>query len=155
MSGGSFYIKCMIQDSKLYAALAIAGTIPFVAGALLPLLGYTSLPLVGPTEQLVASYGLAIVSFLTGAHWGTYLLGRSVDSINLFITSNAILLAAWVAYIGAGIKVAIGVQVIALLVLLYIDRRLAAGGVISAHYFRIRTVATTIATVSLLLVVAA
>lgn len=46
MSSGSFYIKCMIQDTELYAALAITGTILFVAGA----------------------------------HWGTYLLGRSVAS---------------------------------------------------------------------------
>lgn len=144
----------MIQDTRLYAALAIAGTLPFIAGALLPLLGYASLPIVGSTDQLVASYGLAIVCFLTGAHWGTYLGGRSVDSLNLFITSNAILLAAWFAYIGTGIKVAISIQIIALLVLLYIDRRLAAGGVISAHYLRIRTVATTIATVSLLVVIA-
>jgi hypothetical protein len=145
----------MLQDTRLYAALAIAGTIPFIAGALLPLLGYPSLPVVGSTDQLVASYGLAIVCFLTGAHWGTYLGGRSVDSLNLFITSNVILLAAWFAYIATAIKVAISIQVIALLILLYIDRRLAAGGVISAHYFRIRTVATTIATLSLLVVVAA
>ena len=145
----------MLQDTRLYAALAIAGTIPFVAGALLPLLGYPSLPVVGSTDQLVAAYGLAIVCFLTGAHWGTYLGGRSVDSLNLFITSNVILLAAWFAYIGTAIKVALSIQVIALLILLYIDRRLAAGGVISAHYLRIRTVATTIATVSLLVVIAA
>lgn len=144
----------MLHNTNLYAALAIAGTIPFIAGALLPLLGYPSLPLVGPTDQLVVSYGLAIVCFLTGAHWGIYLLGRSVGSINLFITSNAILLAAWFAYIGTGVKVAIGMLVIALLILLYIDRRLASGGVISAHYFHIRTVATLIATVSLLLVIA-
>jgi len=145
----------MLEDTRLYAALAIAGTIPFIAGALLPLLGYPSLPVVGSTDQLVASYGLAIVCFLTGAHWGTYLAGRSVDSLNLFITSNVILLAAWFAYIGTAIKVALSIQVIALLILLYIDRRLAAGGVISAHYLRIRTVATTIATVSLLVVIAA
>ena len=145
----------MLEDTRLYAALAIAGTIPFIAGALLPLLGHPSLPVVGSTDQLVASYGLAIVCFLTGAHWGTYLAGRSVDSLNLFITSNVILLAAWFAYIGTAIKVALSIQVIALLVLLYIDRRLAAGSVISAHYLRIRTVATTIATVSLLVVIAA
>ena len=140
---------------KTRALLAIAGTIPFIAGALLPLLGYRSLPVVGSTDQLVASYGLAIVCFLTGAHWGTYLAGRSVDSLNLFITSNVILLAAWFAYIGTAIKVALSIQVIALLVLLYIDRLLAAGSVISAHYLRIRTEATTIATVSLLVVIAA
>ena len=54
----------MIQDSKLYTALALAGTLPFIASALLPLLGQDSLPYLGPLDQLVASYGLAIVSLL-------------------------------------------------------------------------------------------
>lgn len=143
----------MTQDRKLYTALALAGTIPFIAGALLPLLDYPSLPLLGPVDQLVASYGLAIVCFLAGAHWGTYLFGRSVDSLNLFVTSNVIFLATWFAYIGASVRTAMGMQIVAFLVLLYIDRRLAAGDVISASYFRIRAVATSIATVSLLIVI--
>jgi len=54
----------MMQNTKLYTALALAGTIPFVAGALLPLLGRDSLPYLGPLDKLVASYGLAIVSLL-------------------------------------------------------------------------------------------
>jgi len=144
----------MMQNTKLYTALALAGTIPFIAGALLALAGYESLPLLGRVDQLVASYGLAIVCFLAGAHWGTYLFGRSVDSLNLFVTSNVIFLAAWFAYVVASVKTAMGVQIVAFLVLLYIDRRLAAGDVISASYFRIRTVATSIATISLLIVIA-
>lgn len=144
----------MLQAKKLYTALALAGTIPFIAGALLPLLGYKTLPLVGPVDRLVASYGLAIVCFLTGAHWGKYLVARSVDSLNLLVTSNVILLAAWFAFIGTGLRLAVGVQIVAFLLLLYMDRRLAAHGVISASYFRIRTVATLIATVSLLVVFA-
>jgi len=144
----------MIQDTKLYTALALAGTIPFIAGALLPLLGHDSLPHLGPLDQLVASYGLAIVCFLAGTHWGTYLSGRSADSLNLFVTSNAIFLAVWFAYVGAGVQTAIGVQVFAFLTLLYIDLRLKTGDVISAKYLRVRTVATLIAVVSLLIVIA-
>lgn len=144
----------MVRHTNLYAALAIAGTIPFIAGALLPLLGYSVLPPVGAADKLVASYGLAIVCFLSGAHWGSYLQGRSVDSINLFVTSNVILLAAWFAYIAASMKIALGMLIVSLLILLYIDRRLASGGVITAHYFRIRTAATLIAVVSLLVVIA-
>ena len=41
--------------------LALAGTIPFIAVAVLPLLGHDSLPYLGPLDQLVSSYGLAIV----------------------------------------------------------------------------------------------
>lgn len=143
-----------MQNTKLYTALALAGTIPFIAAALLPLLGYDSLPHVGPLDRLVASYGLAIVCFLAGAHWGTYLSGRSASSLNLFVTSNALFLAVWFAYIGAGVQVAIGMQIVALLALLFIDFRLKIGDAISATYFRVRTAATLIAIVSLLIVIA-
>ena len=144
----------MIQDSKLYTALALAGTLPFIARALLPLLGHDSLPHLGPLDQVVASYGLAIVCFLAGAHWGVYLSGRSTGSLNLFIISNVIFLAVWFAYVGAGINIAIGIQVAAFLALLFIDLRLKNSDVISAAYFQVRMMATMIAVVSLLVVVA-
>jgi hypothetical protein len=143
-----------MQDTRIYTALALAGTLPFIAGALLPLLGHDSLPYLGPTDQLVASYGLAIVSFIAGAHWGTYLAGHGAESRNLFIISNAIFLAVWFAYIGAGVKFAIGIQIIAFLTLLFIDLGLKTSGAISAAYFRVRSTATLIAVVSLLLVIA-
>jgi hypothetical protein len=135
-------------------ALALAGTIPFIAGALLPLLGYDSLPYLGPLDRLIASYGLAIVCFLAGTHWGAYLSGSSTDSLNLFVVSNAIFLAVWFAYVAAGVKLAIGIQIFAFLSLLFIDFRLRTGDAISAAYFRVRTGATLIAVVSLLLVIA-
>ena len=143
-----------MQNTKVYTALALAGTIPFIAGALLPLLGYDSLPYLGPLDQLVASYGLAIVCFLAGAHWGTYLSGRSTGSLNLFVISNAIFLAVWFAYVGASVNMAIGIQIAAFLTLLFIDLRLSISGVTSPTYFRVRKVATLIAIVSLLIVIA-
>jgi len=143
----------MMRNEKVYTALALAGTLPFIASALLLLVGTDSLPMVGLVDKVVASYGLAIVCFLAGAHWGMNLAGRSFDSLNLFVISNVIFLAAWFAYIGASVKVAIVVQVIAFLALLYVDKRLAAGDVIAAGYFRLRTVATAIAIVSLIVVI--
>jgi hypothetical protein len=142
-----------MQDTRIYTALALAGTIPFLAAALLPLLGHDSLPLLGPLDQLVASYGLAIVCFLAGAHWGTCLGGRRRDSLNLFVISNVIFLVAWFAYVGAGVKTAIGIQIFAFLALLLIDRRLRHDDAISAAYLRVRSVATLVATVSLFIVV--
>lgn len=97
----------MMQDTKLYTTLALAGTIPFIAGALLPVLGHDSLPYLGPLDQLVASYGLAIV-----------------------------------------------IQIVAFLILLFIDLRLRTGDAISAKYLRVRTGATMIAVASLLVVIA-
>ena len=143
-----------MQDTKNFTALAMAGTIPFVAGALLPLLGHDALPFLGSLEQLLASYGLAIVCFLAGAHWGTYLSGRCAESLNLFVISNAIFLAVWFAYVGTDVKTAIGVQIFAFVALLLTDRRLRIDDVISAVYFRVRSTATLIAIVSLLIVIA-
>ena len=54
-------------------------------------------------------------------------------------------LAAWFAYIGGSVKLAIGMQIVAFLALLFIDLRLRTGEVISATYFRLRTLATLIA----------
>ena len=142
----------MIQETRTYTALALAGTVPFIACALLPLLDYDSIRYLGSLDKVVASYGLAIVCFLAGAHWGTYLSGRSADSLNLFITSNVIFLAVWFAYVGADMKWAIGTQVLAFLTLLFIDLRLKRSDVISNVYFRVRSVATLIATISLLVV---
>ena len=119
-----------MQDTKIYTALALAGTIPFIAAALLPLLGHDALPYVGPLDEMVASYGLAIVCFLAGAHWGTYLSGRSADSLNLFVISNVIFLAVWFAYLGASIKSAIGIQIFAFLTLLLSDMRLRSHDVL-------------------------
>ncbi len=147
------YSPRILQDTKTYTALAMAGTIPFIAAALLPLLGHYALPLLGPLDQLVASYGLAIVCFLAGAHWGTSLAGRSAASLSLFIISNVIFLAVWFAYVGAGVKTALGVQIGAFVALLFIDLRLRNADVISATYFRLRIVATLIAVVSLLVVI--
>ena len=141
-----------MQDSRTYSALAMAGTIPFIAAALLPLLGYDALPLLGSLQQMAASYGLAIICFLAGAHWGMYLAGRCPDSLNLFIVSNVIFLLVWFAYVGAAVKTAIGVQIFAFLVLLLIDRRLRVTDAISVQYLRVRSIATLIAIVSLLVV---
>ena len=143
----------MIQNTKLYTALALAGTLPFIAAALLPLFGYEALPRIGSLDAMVASYGLAIVCFLAGAHWGTCLMGRSVESMNLFVISNVIFLATWFAYIGASLNVALGMQIITFVSLLFIDYRLRGAEVISSPYFRIRTIATTIAVISLLVVI--
>lgn len=141
-----------MYDGRVYTALTLAGTVPFMACAVLPLVGVESVPYLGPLDGVAASYGLAIVCFLAGAHWGIYLSGRSADSLNLFVISNVIFLAAWFAYIGVNLNLAIGVQVLAFFTLLFIDLRLKQSEVISAAYFRVRSAATLIAVIALLLV---
>lgn len=141
-----------MENSRLYSMLALAGTTPFVACALLPLIGTDSVPILGPLDVLASTYGLAIICFLAGAHWGTYLYGAASTRFNLFISSNVVLLAVWFAFIGASLAWSIVAQIIAFQVLLFIDYRLNQGAIISANYLRIRFVATLIASVSLLVI---
>lgn len=141
-----------MQNHSLYVPLALAGTLPFVACALLPLIGIGSIPPFGALDVVASSYGLAIICFLAGAHWGSYLSGQVESSFNLFAISNAIFLAVWFAHIGASLKWAIATQIVAFMLLLFIDYRLRGDAVISEHYFRIRSIATLIAVVSLLVI---
>jgi len=141
-----------MENSRLYSTLALAGTTPFVACALLPLIGTESIPVLGSLDVLASTYGLGIICFLAGAHWGTYLYGQFRTPFNLFVSSNVVLLAVWFAFIGASLAWSIAVQIIAFQVLLFIDYQLNQSGIISANYLRIRFVATLIASVSLLII---
>ena len=145
----------MMQHQRLYLILAMAGTLPFVAAAILPLVGVDRLGPFDDAASVAASYGLAIVCFLAGAHWATFLYRKSELPINLFVWSNIIVLGVWFPFLIASIVVVIAAQIVAFLALLAIDYRLLAIDVIEAHYFRTRTTATAIATVSLLTILIA
>lgn len=154
LPAGNIRCEDMMQDRTTYTALALAGTLPFIACALLALVGVESIPYLGAVHDVAASYGLAIVCFVAGTHWGLYLSGRATGTLNLFILSNVLFLVVWFAYIGASTNAAIAFQVLVFVALLVIDRRLAKDAVLSARYLRIRAIATLIAVVALLIVLA-
>ena len=81
-------------------------------------------------------------------------MGSRSSAFLQVLTGESILLAAWFAYISGPVKLAIGMQIVAFLALLFNDQRLRTGEVISATYFRLRTLATLIAVMSLLAVIA-
>ena len=138
-----------MNDKRIYSILAMAGVTPFVACAVLPLFGVDSVAPLGPLAQVAASYGLAIVSFLTGIHWATQIYDRQQSGFNLLVASNIIFVGVWLAFVLGSLEVALTAQLVALLVLLGIDRWLLSYGVISAHYYRTRSAATTLAALSL------
>ena len=138
-----------MESTRLYSLLAITGTLPFVACAVLPLTGVDAIPPFGDLHQLASSYALAIVTFLAGAHWGTYLSTAETPTLNLFVSSNVVFLVAWFAFVATSIGWAIVTQIVALVFLLLVDYRLMQSGLISGHYFRIRSTATAIAIISL------
>lgn len=144
----------MIQH-RLYSILALAGTIPFLAAALFALLGIEAIGPFGSPTDVALSYGLAIASFLAGTHWAIYLLQGPALPLNLFISSNVIVLGAWFPFVLLSAAGAIAALLIAFLCLLYIDYRLLNAGIIEAHYLRVRSVATATAATALLVVMLA
>ena len=138
-----------MEDRTLYPVLTYAGALPFVACALMPLFGIESLWNLGSYVHIAAAYGLAIVCFLCGAHWATYLYNRAAAPDNLFVTSNVIVVACWFAFLMATQAITLFVLILAFLCLLFFDYRLLRTGLLTEYYFRMRTIATVIAVASL------
>ncbi|MDH3336286.1 MAG: DUF3429 domain-containing protein [Gammaproteobacteria bacterium] len=142
-----------MQDNRLYSFLALAGASPLVACAVLLVDGVETIPGFGSLDVLACSYGLAIVSFLAGAHWATYMFKQSETPFNLFVSSNVVFLAVWFAFVLASLDVALLTQVLAFLFLLFVDHRMLLSGLISRNYFQVRATATALAVASLLAIV--
>lgn len=144
----------MITESRLYTVLTLTGTLPFLASAVIAAGGVDSISPLLPAAELAASYGLAILSFLCGVHWATYLYSRESLTMNLLITSNFIVVAVWITYLIPGNEVLmLATQVIAFLYLLHIDRSLLRTDLITSAYFNVRLQATALAVLSLLAVI--
>jgi len=141
-----------MKDSKIYSILAIAGTAPFIACAILTLAGIYSVEPFGRLDALAATYGLGIISFLAGTHWATCLYKAAITPFNLFISSNGLFLTVWFVYVLAGVGPVLLTQFLAFVILLLIDYRLLRVGLISEHYFGVRAMATALASVSLLVI---
>ena len=141
-----------MDDRQIYSALTIAGVTPFLACALLPLAGIDAIEPLGRLDQLASSYSMAILCFLTGIHWATQLYARDQAPFNLFIGSNVVFLAVWIAYVASGLTWALSTQLVAFPLLLAVDFRLQQVGLISRHYLGMRFIATAVACFSLLFI---
>lgn len=138
-----------MHERQLYSILTITGAAPFVLAAAAPYLGIAVVGPFGEPVRIALSYALAIICFLAGAQWATYLYrGREV-AMNLFLWSNVVVLACWFAFLSRNVTVSIIVSIAAFVVLLVIDRRLLGLSIIDRHYFRMRLTATVIACLSL------
>jgi hypothetical protein len=144
-----------LTAERLYKTLTYAGAIPFVACAFLPFAGYTQLGPLGDWSEVIVTYGLAIVCFLAGTHWAFELARPGTYAVSLFVLSNVVVLAVWVAALVAPVGVALGAQLIAFLVLLRVDRAVAQSGGTPAEYFTLRQRITTIVTIALATAIAA
>lgn len=140
----------MIERSNLYRILALAGTLPFIGSVVLDV---GRIDLLGEPARIASSYGLAIICFLCGAHWATYLYHRDQSPTNLFITSNVIVVLVWIAYLWLSMSIALIVQIVAFIYLLIIDHRLHRIDLITNHYFVTRAIPTVVAVLSLAILI--
>ncbi len=134
--------------SKRLMMLPLAGVIPFAGGAVLLLLGQSSLFGLN-VQNMVLSYGLLIASFMAGVHWGQYLSGVRTR-IDLLVSSNGVALAAWGGYLLLP-KLHFCLLLIVLLISLNaIDGHLHEQGAIDRSYRRLRNYVTAAVCASLL-----
>ncbi len=144
-----------MEKKNLYTMLTYAGTLPFIACALMPYIQFPELPGLGSFDTIAIAYGLVIISFMAGAHWGSYLFASESSPINLFISSNIIAVLVWLTFLAATASITLSVFIAAFLYLLWVDYRLLHSKLISAHYFQTRFSATAVAVVALLLIIVA
>lgn len=140
-----------MPDSTLYRTLTYAGSIPFVACALLPYLGITTLGPLGAWYEVMILYGLAIASFLAGTHWAFELVRPGAYPVSLFVISNVIVLATWFGSLLGPVSFALAVQCAAFITLLVVDGVVAARGGITAEYWHLRQRITAIVLAALVL----
>jgi Protein of unknown function (DUF3429) len=91
-----------MSQSTLLRLLPYAGTLPFIYGVASrfsdSLSALVYLVFFIDVRHMVLSYGLLIISFMAGVHWGQYLSGLR-PRLNLLVSSNAVALLTWFCYL--------------------------------------------------------
>ena len=134
---------------KLTSTLTYAGAIPFVLAAFCMYWDFERLPIIGDVQKIIDLYGLVIVVFIAGSHWGVSVNLFEKQRIFLMIISNLFTLIALVSYIWL---ISIPFQlslIIILLMLLVIDYWLYFKGINSQNYVLTRLIVSIIVMISL------
>lgn len=137
---------------NLYALLTYLGVLPFVAISIGLLFGGHELGYFGSLVKIIESYGLIIVSFMAGTHWGIYISQAIKPKTNLLLTSNIIALSAWLCFLFAPTKVTLWAYGLSFALLLYIDAELVREKAIMKDYFRTRAIVSLLVISSLVLI---
>lgn len=133
----------------------MAGALPFIAAAAAAIVGIDSYGPVGSVTDAIVAYGLAIASFVAGTHWAIYLQYKASAPTNLFISSNAAVLAPWITFVVASADDTLLALVLTFVFLLFVDWRLHRSNLIESSYFRHRLAVTAVVCASLLLMLIA
>ncbi len=133
--------------------LTFAGTIPFIACAIMITLGIDAVIALGTTAEILSAYGLVIASFMAGAHWGNHLslTDNNPWAVRLPIFSNIIALLLWLGFLTLSSAGFIWLLISAFIALLVIDYGLRDAQIITANYLKVRKYVTLIVVISLVL----
>ena len=87
------------MTSNLSKYLTYAGSLPFVFCALALLLGGAGTPHYELIITIAISYGLLIISYMSGVYWGLHLKLDARWQVVLPVLSNVMALMAWVSFL--------------------------------------------------------
>jgi hypothetical protein len=141
-----------LARNKLYILVTYAGSLPFIACALILYSGISDVGSLGSISDLITMYALVIISFIAGIHLGTYLFYNTKTPKPLFIVSNIVAAVAWISLLFSNLSNAPFILGRAFIYLLGVDFLLKQEMFISPSYFVTRLIVTTVSASSLLFV---
>jgi hypothetical protein len=136
------------RNRLLMQVLTYAGGLPFLAGASCHITGYGDVN----AANLTCYWAFTILMFMAGTLWGIQVVAPQKVSPNLFLASNAVVLAIcgalwFVPFNEAALLFAIGFGV-----LLWLDRAAMRAGATDAAYGEMRARITTAVIACLVLI---
>lgn len=134
------------KHKKLATLLTYAGTLPFLAGIIVQIIGVDLGGL--NIGHLVIAYGAVIVSFIAGIHWGIYMFRDS--PLNLLIHSNMVALTAWITLYFMSLASFL-ILILCLVYLAVLDIKLKQADVLEGWFIKIRLKASGIVIVCLII----
>lgn len=138
--------------TKTFYYLIYAGTIPFILCSICFSAGIKSIYLLGSVDKILSAYGLVILSFLSGSHWGQHLyINRRIWGCTLPVLSNIIAVLLCFSFLVLSFKELVAIFVASFIILLIIDHRLFQMRLISDHYFQTRCFVSAIVIISLII----
>lgn len=130
--------KKLLTPQSTVSFLTYAGSIPFLFGAVFLKIGVAGQNLSFDIQNLLSVYGLVIGSFMAGTLWGQQVNTHNVWQNYLFICSNVIALALWMAFLFFSFTNLMIVYAFAFVVLLLVDYQFRRSGISNGVYFKLR-----------------
>ncbi len=138
-----------------YSILTYLGTIPFLfVSALFGAQFYEILHIdLENLKTIISIYTIAIISFISGSHWGLNLNNNNFLSRFTLISSNIFVLFSWLAYLFLLFEIFIFAASVVFILLLFIDQKLSYLDYYSEKYFQNRLIATIIVLLSFFIMI--